>query len=191
MKVVAVLGSPRVSSNSALLAQAAIKTTGAEAEDVRCFFLHELNIKGCQGCYSCKNKTETCIVTDDLSPVLSAAGAADLVILTAPIYIGDISAQQKIFIDRTFSWFKPDFEANPAPGRLEPGKRLLFITTQFQPDLSLYTSRIDFYLNYFQNQGFQTAKMMAANLGDKEDVSETRPDLFRTVEVIVTSLLNA
>jgi FMN-dependent NADH-azoreductase len=35
-----------------------------------------------------------------------------------------------IFESRLFSFLKPDFETNPDPSRLPPGKKLVFIQTQ-------------------------------------------------------------
>jgi multimeric flavodoxin WrbA len=186
MNVVAILGSPRVGSNSELLADVAIKSTGAEAKKIVLNELH--HIRGCQACYSCKSKTEVCVLKDDLAPVLSAAANSDFVILTAPIYIGEITAQQKIFVDRTFSWFKPDFKSNSVPGRLGPGKKLLLITTQGNPDKSIYKRNIDAYINYFKAQGFAAESVVGAGLAE-DNVLTARPDLVKEVESKVASLL--
>ncbi|MDR0881584.1 MAG: flavodoxin family protein [Candidatus Adiutrix sp.] len=159
-KVVAILGSPRKESYSSQLAEAAAKAvSGAE---VRSFVLNNLNFKGCQGCMSCKSKTEICAVQDDLTQVLAAVAEADSVILSSPIYIGEVTAQLKAFIDRTFSYLLPDFGVNPKPSRLAPGKQLLFIITQGQPDPALYEqSVLGHYLGSFKNLGFNVHKFIA------------------------------
>ncbi|MDR1395144.1 MAG: flavodoxin family protein [Deltaproteobacteria bacterium] len=189
MNIAVILGSPRLSSNSALLAEEAVKASGAGEGEVKKFFLNSLSIKGCQACYSCKSKTEFCVVKDDLTPVLAAAANADLVILTAPIYIGDVTAQAKLFIDRTFAWFKPDFKSNKVPGRLAGGgRRMLLIFTQGNPDSSVYAKNSQHYEAYFQAQGFKTAVLTGESLlGD--NVLDTRPDLVKKVRDLAAELL--
>ncbi|MDR1084810.1 MAG: flavodoxin family protein [Deltaproteobacteria bacterium] len=190
MKVAVILGSPRVTSNSTQLAEAAVKASGADSSEVSKFHLNSLNIKGCHGCFSCKTKTEVCVIKDDLAKVLTTAAQADLVVLTAPIYIGEITAQQKIFIDRTFSWFKPDFKSNSVPGRLSPGRKLLFIVTQGNPDSSAYKKNVDAYVGYFRAQNFTAESFIVAGLGG-DDVTVTKPEAVLEAEKAVTSLLKS
>jgi multimeric flavodoxin WrbA len=58
----------------------------------------------------------------------------DLVVIATPVYYGDISAQTKAFIDRTFSFVKPDFHEIPNPVRFAPGKKMVWIITQESPE---------------------------------------------------------
>jgi multimeric flavodoxin WrbA len=190
MSVVAVLGSPRESSNSTLLAEAAIKAIGAQSEDVRKFVINQLSFKGCQACYSCKTKTEFCVLKDDLTPALSAVADADFVILSSPVYIGEITSQFKAFIDRSYSWLKSDFKTNPSPSRLTPGKKLLYIQTQGNPDGSIYQKRFNAYLDHFRRLGFKVDGLVASGLATAP-VTESRPELIKEIEAKVTALLKA
>jgi len=134
MKVICLLGSPRQAGNSATIAgrftDAAVKL-GAEA---RTFELNQLIYHGCQGCYACKTKRDTCVLKDDLTEILEAIRKADFLVLATPVYCRDITGQLKCFIDRTFSYLVPDYTTNPKPSRLPPGKKLVFIITQGSPD---------------------------------------------------------
>ena len=69
-----------------------------------------------------------------MTPVLQALSECDLVVVATPVYFGDISAQTKAFIDRTFSFAKPDFHSNPDPVRFDRGKKMLWIITQESPE---------------------------------------------------------
>ncbi|MDR1312787.1 MAG: flavodoxin family protein [Deltaproteobacteria bacterium] len=154
--VVTILGSPRTNSDSSRLADAlAASLTGGAGASAR----HVLNglkhARGCQACQSCKGKTDSCVVKDDLAPVLGTAAAADVVIIASPVYIGEITAQLKLFVDRTYSWFLPDFHTNPSPGRLPKGKKLVLIFTQGNPDAGTYTRVFEAYKGYFAHQGFK------------------------------------
>jgi multimeric flavodoxin WrbA len=186
MKVVALFSSPRAKSNSTILGQAAVRATGSS--EISSFFLNDLNPRGCQACWLCKTKTEVCVLKDDLTQVLAAAAHADFIILTSPIFIGDVSAQLKIFIDRTFSWYKTDFKTNPEPGRLPPGKKLLLITSQFNPDPAKYASCQDYYISYFRSQGFKADSLVAADIG-LLDVTTEQPELLVEVTRKVAVLL--
>ncbi|MDR1084813.1 MAG: flavodoxin family protein [Deltaproteobacteria bacterium] len=186
MKVVAIFGSPRAKSNSTILGQAAVLATGSS--EASSFFLNDLSPRGCQACWLCKTETEVCVLKDDLAPILAAAAQADFIILTSPIFIGDVSAQLKIFIDRTFSWYKSDFKSNPEPGRLPPGKKLLLITSQFNPDPVKYASCQDYYVGYFRGQGFKADSLVAADIG-LLDVTTEQPELLEEVARKVAVLL--
>ena len=105
---------------------------------VETFSLNKLNFRGCQGCMACKTKLDRCILKDDLEPVLDSIREADVLVLTTPVYFADLTAQLKGFIDRTYSYLVPNFFNNPNPSRLSPGKKLVFIQTQGQPNEKLF-----------------------------------------------------
>ena len=161
MKLVCLLGSPRSNGNSATIANrlsAAAKLLGAET---RTFELNRLTYRGCQGCYACKQTLDHCVVRDDLTEVLAAVAAADAVVLASPVYYGDISAQLKGFIDRTFSYRKPDYPTNPEPSRLSP-KKLVFVLTQGHPDESLFADVFPRYEMFLKWMGFTETHLIRA-----------------------------
>ena len=139
MKVVGLLGSPRSKGNSTAIANRIIETAAMGGAETRSFELNRLNYRGCQGCYACKQGADHCVVQDDLAEVLAAVHEADVVVLASPVYYGDITAQLKGFIDRTFSFLRPDYLTNAHPSRLAPGKKLVVVLTQGNPDEKLFT----------------------------------------------------
>jgi multimeric flavodoxin WrbA len=130
MKVLYVLGSPRKQGNSATIAQRFLKVAEDRGAIIDRYILNEMNFRPCQACYACKTELEYCALEDDLTPVLKAFGECDLAVVATPVYFGDISAQTKAFIDRIFSFVKPNFQDRPDPVRLAPGKKMLWIITQ-------------------------------------------------------------
>ncbi len=130
MKIVTVLGSPRKKGNSNSIAQAFNATAIDIGAEVQTFFLNKMDYKGCQGCGACKGKSEECVVKDDLTQVLEAIHEADVLVMASPVYFYDVSGQLKNFVDRTFSFFKPDFMERPDPCRLPDGKKGLLILSQ-------------------------------------------------------------
>jgi len=186
-KVVCVLGSPRSGGNSETIAQKLAETAESLGAQSRTFRLNDLNLKGCQGCMGCKTGSEVCVVRDDLAPVLAAVAGADVVVLTSPIYFGQISGQLKSFIDRTFSYLQPDFFSNPNPSRLAPGKKMVFIVTQGDNDLKNYDV-VPGYEGAYKTMGFETFSIRAGGLGAPTDAAG-RPDLMKQAEELAKAVL--
>ena len=152
--------------------------------EVSTFVLNDLDIRGCQACFACKKGKEACVVKDDLAKVLEAASESDLVVAATPIFIGEVTSQMKIFIDRTYSWFKPDFVSSASPSRMGKGKTLILIVTQGDPDRGAYQRSVDFYAGYFSRHGFEVKTFLAAGL-QNDDIALTRPELLREAAALV------
>ncbi|MGQ9730573.1 MAG: flavodoxin family protein [Candidatus Zipacnadales bacterium] len=100
MKVLGIMGSPRIRGNSDLLLDAVLKganETGAECQKV---ILEELNIRPCRHCEGCTRTQGTCIVPDDMQTLYEPLRRADRIVIAAPIFFMSVSAQTKIMIDR-------------------------------------------------------------------------------------------
>ena len=130
MDIVALLGSPRASGNSAFIAGRFLEAAEKLGARTRSFSLNQLRFRGCQACDACKTRTESCVLKDDLAEVLEAVRRADVLLLASPVYYDDVTAQMKTFIDRTFCYFTPDFRTNGHRSRVAPGKTLVFVQTQ-------------------------------------------------------------
>ena len=102
MKILILKGSPRVGSNSSLLADqvaAGARQAGAEVESIT---LHGLDLRPCDGCDFCK-ETGACVIKDDMQPLYAKLLAADALVLASPIYWFTYSAQLKTCIDRWYA----------------------------------------------------------------------------------------
>lgn len=161
MKIVSLLGSPRSNGNSATIANHLMKTAANLGAETQSFELNRLTYRGCQACYACKKGREDCVLNDDLTEVLSAVAAADVVVLATPVYYGDITAQLKGFIDRTYSYLVPDYLTNPQPSRLSP-KKLVFVLTQGHPDEALFADIYPRYEQFLKWMGFNEISLVRA-----------------------------
>jgi multimeric flavodoxin WrbA len=159
MKVVALLGSPRANKNSATIARRFVDAAAQLGAETRVFELNKLNYRGCQGCYACKKTLDHCVLRDDLTEVLNAVQAADLVLLASPVYYGDVTAQLKGFIDRSYSYLKPDYLSNPQPSRLGT-KKLVFALTQGHPDEMLFADIFPRYEMFLKWMGFAETRLI-------------------------------
>jgi multimeric flavodoxin WrbA len=186
-KVVCVLGSPRKHGNSEMIAVKLANTAMELGAEVQTFRLHDLNYKGCYACMSCKTGYEYCVIKDDLKPVLEAVRDADAVVVTSPIYFGQVSGQLKCFIDRTYSFLKPDFFTNPQPSRIAPGKRMVFITTQGNPDESQFDVAPG-YARFYKRLGFEPHFIRGLGLSPMTEPA-CDPDLMKQAEEMAKTLL--
>jgi multimeric flavodoxin WrbA len=134
MKIICVLGSPREKGNSSAIVKKFCEAAGKKGADIESFSLNSLNFKGCQGCMACKERSDRCVVNDELKPVLDSIYETDILVLASPVYMGAVTGQLKCFLDRTFSFLKPDFKTSADPSRLPGGKKALVVTTQGAPE---------------------------------------------------------
>ena len=154
MKILSVIGSPRVNGNSATIARRFCDTGEKLGAEVRTFVLNKLQYQGCQGCMLCKTKLERCALEDDLTEVLDAIHSTDVLVLSSPVYFWDVSGQLKTFMDRTLSYLVPDFITNPVKSRLAPGKKLVFILAQNNPDPATIPEIFPKFDFFFEPFGF-------------------------------------
>ena len=134
MKIICVQGSPRGLGNSTTIVNKFCEVAEKKGADIQSFNLNLLDYRGCQGCLACKNKTERCVLSDELDPVLDSIFEADILVISSPVYMGGVTGQLKCFLDRTFSFLKPDFKTNPDASRLPKGKNALIVITQGAPE---------------------------------------------------------
>ncbi|MBZ0157372.1 MAG: flavodoxin family protein [Alphaproteobacteria bacterium] len=182
MKIVCLLGSPHPAGNSAAVAKRFLDTAASLGAETETFVLNALTYRGCQGCYACKTRLERCGLTDDLSGVLEAVREADTVVLATPTYYGDISSQLKGFIDRTYSYLKPDYLTNTSPSRLAAGKKLVFIITQGHPDEAMFSDIFPRYNNFLKWYGFQNGILLRVCGVAQPGEAEARRDVMLLAE---------
>jgi multimeric flavodoxin WrbA len=183
MKIVSLLGSPRSNGNSTAIARRFTETAESLGAETKTFELNRLTYRGCQGCYACKTKLDTCVVEDDLTEVLEAVKEADVLLLASPVYYGDVTAQLKGFLDRTFSYLVPDYFVNPQPSRLIPGKKLVFVSVQGHPDQEKFGDVFPRYDSFLRWYGFGESRLIrACGLTPKTDAKGRGPYLEQAEE---------
>ena len=104
MKVLGILGSPRVGGNSDVLldqALAGARDTGAEIEKI---ILALKKISGCLNCDKC-NQTGECATQDDMLEIHKKILQADAILHSVPVYFWAMTAQMKAYLDRWCVFF--------------------------------------------------------------------------------------
>lgn len=188
-KIVCVLGSPRLQGNSSAIAKRFCQEAETLGASVETFPLNKLSYRGCQGCMACKTKLDRCILEDDLARVLDAVREADVLVMASPVYYGDVSSQLKAFIDRTFSYLTPNFATDPNPSRLRPGKKLVFILAQAQPDERLFADIYPRYEGFFKWYGFDGTHLIRCTGVQGKGEAEKRADVMARAAEVARAVL--
>ena len=142
MTIIAFNGSPRKNGNTSTIIKAMLEgaeSAGVETKEIR---LQDLNMKGCQACYACKEKPGVCALKDDLTPSLHAIKDCTGIILGCPIYMYRISGQMKILVDRMYSYYQHKPEGRGYDSAVPPGKTFAMIVSQGAPDPNQYQKSI-------------------------------------------------
>lgn len=109
MKTLMIQGSPKRNGNTATLARKFLEglvTDGREV-DISEFWLNDLEIKPCQGCFQCAG-TSRCIIDDDMQLLYPEFELSQLIVFAVPIYWWHMNAQTKLCIDRLTALLSPD-----------------------------------------------------------------------------------
>jgi multimeric flavodoxin WrbA len=95
------------------------------------------------------------VLKDDLANVLESLKESDVIVMALPVYCSDVPGQFKCFIDRTYSYMKPNYLSDNSPSRLPLGKKLVFILTQGAPLENLFADIPQRYLPFLKrSMGF-------------------------------------
>ncbi len=108
MKIVAFSTSPRKDANTETLLRHILEGAKQAGAETRLFRLNELSIKGCQACMYCRGH-EGCAIKDDMQSLYAEIDSADAIVIGSPIYMWNLNAQAKTFIDRLYPYLKPDY----------------------------------------------------------------------------------
>jgi multimeric flavodoxin WrbA len=184
MYVLGVAGSPRLTGNSATLLDRFLsnaKAAGAETEKVE---LAKLSGGGCTACAACKGKSRTCVIEDDFAPVLDKAARCDVLVLGSPVYFSEVSAQFKLFFDRTYSYLNPDFSA-----RTPKGRKALLILSQGQPDPDTYADIFPRYEQWLKVYGFEDARHMVITGAGNPTAAAGRPELLEEIDRLAADMV--
>lgn len=105
MKSILVLnGSPRRAGNTSALVREFTNGAQQSGHTVTSIFLHELEIKGCKGCWGGGKKPDSpCTIKDGMETIYPLYRQADIVVLASPLYYWSISGQLKTAFDRLFA----------------------------------------------------------------------------------------
>ncbi len=109
MYAMAFNGSPRRDGTTATLLKKALQGAASQGAKTELIHLSQLQMKGCQACFSCKRRggksDGKCALRDDMTPLYARIEKAGAVFIGSPIYFGGVSSGTRMFIERLFPYF--------------------------------------------------------------------------------------
>ncbi len=99
MKVLGIMGSPRIKGNTDLLLDEALKGAESQGAETEKIIADRLKITPCKEIYHCLIDG-TCPLKDDMTDIYATILAADAVIVASPIFFYTISPQLMALISR-------------------------------------------------------------------------------------------
>jgi len=182
MKIIGFNASPRKSGNTAWTINKILEGAKEQGAETEAFHAGELNIKPCNGCLGCV-ESGNCVIKDDMP--YDALRQAYALILGAPVYMGQMTAQTKVFIDRLFAHITPRF--SPRFKEEHAGKKLVLVWTQGNPNSEMFKEHFDYTKKMFQMLEFDV-KSMQIVAGTRNSPANEREDLPPVLKEIGASL---
>ncbi len=168
MRMVCISGSPRENGNTAALIDTMLDVFQESGWETERFHLNNMDFKGCQGCMTCKNKTDYCIQKDDMTGVYDSIQASQVVLLASPVYLWDVTGQFKMFLDRCFAFWDRIYTP-----RVLPGKTVLFVIPQGQENIKLGRNVADRYATFLKSWGFaEVYDLVLPMLNSRKDIAK-------------------
>ena len=107
-KVVAIYGSYRKNGNSATILNLILDEIKEKNVEIEKFYLSDLAISPCKGCFYCRKNNE-CVINDDMKTILKRIKEADKVLISIPVFMFQAASVVKVMLDRLY----PILEGEP------------------------------------------------------------------------------
>ena len=145
-KIIILNGAARKNGNTAKLAEAFADGARSTGNEVKNFFLDNMNIHSCKGCLNAgKNSKSPCSQKDDMDKIYAEFEEADVVVFASPLYFWTITGTLKTAADRLYA----ELECL-GYGRF-PKKSVLLMTA----DGGDYSQAVTWYRTYEKNLGWK------------------------------------
>lgn len=188
MKIIGFTASPRKEGNTAWIVNKILEGAKEQGAETQSWYFSDLDIKPCQGCLCCHDKGDRgCIINDDMQKLYDAIEHADALVLGSPIYMGQMSAQAKIFTDRLFAQISPRF--SPHYKEKATKKKLILVFTQGNPDPGMFQVYFDYTKKMFQLLEFDVKEVVVV-AGTRNGPAHERKNLHTVMKDIGSSLVS-
>lgn len=162
MKILAVCGSPRRGANTETYLRTILTGATEQGAETRYVNVAHENVRGCIGCMHCRTHAG-CGLKDAMQGIYEDIAWADLVIIGFPVYMYQVNAQTKAFLDRLFPYMNDDYTSKIS-------KRAILVGTQGNPDEDVHRPWIEGTVKALGLMGFKVEKtIMRGGLFAKED----------------------
>jgi len=103
MKIVGIVGSPRLGGNTDTLTRIALEEIRKEGLETELISLAGKNVEPCDACGTCRT-TGKCHIKDDFEAIYAKMNEADGIVLATPVYFGAATPQMTSLISRCYAY---------------------------------------------------------------------------------------
>ncbi len=177
-KVIGFCGSPKKGSNTENLLKKVLEgaeKAGAETEwhDVK-----KLTLGNCLGCAGCRRNND-CVIKDDMTEMINKVKNADSVVFASPIYMLQMTAHLKIFIERMWPIMRPDNSSI-----LKKDTKAQWLFTQGTPTPQAFQAYFDHNDSMMEHFGFKVEKaFVVGNTRAKGDFEKQEDAVNKALEI--------
>jgi len=159
MNMVGFSASPRTAGTTTWVVETLLAGARTRGAQTRSWSSASLDLQPCRACLACRTKDHACVLQDDMPDVHASILEAQVLVLGMPIFMGQMSAQAKIFVDRLHALFAPRF--SPTFQERNAGKSLVLAFIQGNPDPGLFRTYIDYTCQLFRTLEFKVREPLA------------------------------
>jgi len=176
VKVLGIMGSPRIKGNTDLLLDEALKGAESQGAGVEKIIVDRLKIAPCREYYGC-NRDGNCVIRDDMDDIYPKLLEADVVIVASPMFFYGITAQAKALIDRSQAlWARKHVLHQDPPGSNRKGA---FIAVGATRGKELFTGSILTVKYFFGTIGVKYVEELLIRGIDKKGEIKEHPTALK------------
>jgi multimeric flavodoxin WrbA len=170
MKILGIMGSPRLGGNTDLLLDAALNGARSQGAEVEKIVIDKLSISPCREHYGCL-EDGNCVIRDDMDALYPKLLAADGLVVASPMFFYGITAQLKALIDRCQAlWARKHVLKQNWPGA---GRKGAFIAVGATKGEKLFDGSIATVRYFFKTVGVEYAEeLLIRGVDQKGDIRQ-------------------
>ena len=172
MKVLGIMGSPRIGGNTDLLLDEALKAARSQGAEVERVVVDKLKISPCKEYYGCL-RDGNCVIRDDMDDLYPKLLNADVVIVASPIFFYGVTSQAKALIDRCQALWARRYVLKQEPP--DSGRKGAFIGVGATKGQNLFEGSILTLKYFFQAIGVTYADELLIRSVDKKGEIRAHP----------------
>ena len=181
MRILGIMGSPRIGGNTDLLLDAALSGARREGAEVEKLVVDRLSISPCREHYGCL-EDGNCVIRDDMDAIYPKLLEVDTVAVASPMFFYGITAQLKALVDRSQAlWARKHVLKQNWPGE---GRKGAFIAVGATRGEKLFDGSIATVKYFFKTIGVEYAEELLIRGADgKGDIRKHPSALTDAYEI--------
>lgn len=170
MRVLAIMGSPRIRGNTDLLLDEFLKGAQSEGAETEKIIVDKLKISPCKEYNACL-RDGNCAIRDDMDDIYPKLLDADVVIVASPMFFYGLTSQTKALIDRCQALWARKYILKQSPP--DSGRKGAFIAVGATKGDKLFDGSILTLKYFFQAIGVEyVGELLVRGVDKKGDIQK-------------------